>query len=127
MEDYKLKNKKFCDCGYEFTIKDLTQLKRINEFIYGGTVKHISYTKCPKCKKETVLLLKQDGQTYKIIDIAQKDINTEVQNKEELQKQTEKAYIDDKIENKEFICNVCKKAFKNGSGLKLHLRTHQEV
>ena len=74
LQDYKIKNSTKCDCGYEFTIHDLTELKRIkdNKF-YGGNIKHVSETHCPLCLRKTLLLLKQVGQTYKVIDIAQKD------------------------------------------------------
>ena len=70
-EEYQTKSKITCDCGYEFTAHDIEELRRINQSgFYGNAVKHYSHAKCKKCGKDVILLLKQVGQTYKIIDIA---------------------------------------------------------
>lgn len=112
LQDYTIKNTTKCDCGHEFTLQDIDGLKRIDDDkFYGGAVKHLSDIKCPECKKETLLFLKQKGQTWKIIGIAQKD--TTIANNSE------------NISNKEFICDKCGKAFKSKSGLSSHLKNHE--
>lgn len=118
IKDYEIQGSKFCECGHEFTMNDFTELKRINEQgFYANQVKHYSSTTCPKCHKETILLLKQVGQTYNIIDIAtEKNIETKpiIKNSEE------------KRTTNEFICPECKKACKNKLGLTAHLKTHNK-
>lgn len=123
LQDYKIKNSTTCDCGYEFTIHNLTELKRINDSkFYGGNVKHVSETTCPQCLRKTLLLLKQVGQTYKVMDIAQKDRQTKsvnIDNTEHTQISSET--INDT--NNEFICPSCKRVFKSKQGLAAHSRT----
>ena len=118
--DYKVKNKTKCECGHEFTIKDMKKLQRINDDkFYGGVVRHVDEIKCPVCTRDTLLLIKQVGQTYIVKDIAQKDDivadNKIVQNK------TNK---EENNLNNEFICSVCKRGFKNKAGLSVHMKTH---
>lgn len=126
LQDYKIKNSKQCDCGYEFTVHDLTQLKRLDKAIYGGNVRHISETKCPNCSKETLLLLKQVSQSYEVVDIAQKNkVAPKVEIVEDT-KATEASKIDsdeDTNSNNEFICSNCKRVFKSKQGLAAHSRT----
>ncbi len=123
LDDYKVKNSKKCDCGYEFIINDINKLEKLsNSNMYGGNVKHVSKVCCPNCKKETILLLKQDGQTYKLIDIAQKEENTN----STLLEQIKNDIKYDNVNNNEFICPECKKTFKNNSGLKLHMKVHEK-
>lgn len=122
-KDYEIKNTTRCECGHEFTIKDFIELKRINEpRFYANQVKHYSPTKCPTCNKETILLLKQVGQTYAVVDTAvlkqqakAKNTVAESENKIETKKET----------TQEFICPECKKVCKNQLGLNAHMRTHQ--
>ena len=131
LQDYKIKNSTTCDCGYEFTIRDLTELKRINDSkFYGGNIKHVSETHCPLCLRKTLLLLKQVGQTYKIIDIAQKDIATSVEQTKVSNvmnidttepTQIGRETINDT--NNELICPNCKRVFKSKQGLAAHSRT----
>lgn len=126
IKDYEIKNTTQCECGHEFTMKDFTELKRINEQgFYGNQIKHYSPVKCPHCQKETILLLKQVGQTYAIVDIA---VPKEVKDNSE----TENVITESgsKIEEekeiiKEFICPNCQKVCKNQLGLNAHMRTHQ--
>ena len=146
LQDYKIKNSTTCDCGYEFTIRDMTELKRINDNkFYGGNIKHVSETMCPLCLRKTLLLLKQVGQTYKVVDIAQKDrptieaktiaidenasaitehsiygqgakiINT--------QEQTQINSNEFNTDSNEFICQNCKRVFKTKQGLAVHSKT----
>ena len=74
LQGYKVKNTTKCECGHEFTIHDMKTLQRISDSkFYGGIIRHVDEIKCPECQKETLLLLKQAGQTYIVKDIAQKD------------------------------------------------------
>lgn len=142
LQDYKIKNSTKCDCGYEFTIKDMTELKRINDNkFYGGNIKHVSETHCPLCLRKTLLLLKQVGQTYKVIDIAQKDrptietktITIDANGLEQTQKtsivntntleQTQISSNESNTESNECICPNCKRVFKTKQGLAVHAKT----
>ena len=142
LQDYKIKNSTKCDCGYEFTIHDLTDLKRVSDSkFYGGNIKHVSETHCPECLRKTLLLLKQVGQTYKVIDIAQKDrpiIEAKtIQIDENGVGQTQEseatnANVSEQIQiasnetntaNNEIICPNCKKVFKTKQGLAIHAKT----
>lgn len=118
LKGYEVKNTTICDCGYEFNIYDMKRLQRIpdNKF-YGGVVRHIDKIKCPKCSKETLLLIKQQGQTYIVKDIAQKDNKTA---------QESTMIVTDKENNSsnEIICPVCQRAFKTKAGLTNHIKTH---
>ncbi len=118
--NYKVKNKTRCECGHEFTIKDMKKLQRINDDkFYGGIVRHVDEIKCPVCSRDTLLLIKQVGQTYIIKDIAQKDET--VADNEKVQSETNK---EDNNTDNEFICPVCQRAFKNKAGLSVHMKTH---
>ena len=116
----KLRNSTTCDCGREFIISDIEKLERIHDkHFYSGIVKHYSKATCPICKKEVILLLKQEGQTYKVLNVAEKITETEpedtiIENKEE------------STSSDEIICPECKKTFKSTSGLAVHLKTHQK-
>ena len=154
LQDYIIKNSTKCKCGYVFAIKDMKKLQRLSAPIYGGAVKHVDEIQCPKCGKNTLLLIKQQGQTYIVKDIAQKpddntknnthfsndkieevtqfsnesDENHEKCISEELSAgNTESDIIENKTSNKtsnEIICSVCGRSFKNKSGLTLHIKTH---
>ena len=135
LQDYKVENSTKCDCGYEFTIKDMTELKRINDSkFYGGNIKHVSETHCPLCLRKTLLLLKQVGQTYKVVDIAQKDrpvikaktITIDENAKEIKNNDVEQTQINSNETNtstNEFICQNCKRVFKSKQGLAIHAKT----
>ena len=142
LQDYKIKNSTTCDCGYEFTIRDMTELKRINDSkFYGGNIKHVSETHCPLCLRKTLLLLKQVGQTYKVIDIAQKDrpiieaktitINEDgIEQTQETsvantstQEQTQINSNESNISSNQLICQNCKRVFKTKQGLAIHAKT----
>lgn len=109
--NYKVKGTTKCECGHEFTIKDMKKLQRINDNkFYGGAVRHIDEIKCPECTRDTLLLIKQVGQTYIVKDIAQKDAQTD-------------KFVAENSDN-EIICSVCQRAFKNKAGLSVHMKTH---
>lgn len=140
LKDYKIKNTTKCECGYEFTIHNMKKLQRIpdNNF-YGGVVKHIDEITCPNCEKDTLLFLKQTGQTYIVKDIAQKDTLVIEANEEITENDTntleetstiatEASTIENSEKtttNNEIICPVCERSFKNKSGLTIHMKTHQ--
>lgn len=118
IKNYNIKGTPKCDCGHNFTIQDYIELKSLNvPGFYGNNIKHYSPAKCPNCNKEVLLLLKQAGQTYKIIDIATKKEIVKVPTIEnEAQKET----------IQEFICPVCKKVCKSQIGLNSHIKTHNK-
>lgn len=129
LENMKIKNTTVCDCGREFVITDIQKLERVDDKnFYSGVVKHYSKAICPECGKEVLLLLKQVGQTYKVINIAEK-VETLIENKEESTENNQiETTIDNNetnIESNELICPVCKKECKNKSGLTAHMRTHE--
>lgn len=124
IKDYEVKGTKCCECGYEFTIKDFAELKRINEpGFYANQVKHYSPAICPNCHKEIILLLKQVGQTYVVVDIAikkEKEDNSNTGIEPTIKNDKEKET------SKEFICPECQKVCKNQLGLNAHIRTHNK-
>lgn len=127
LQEYKIKNTTKCDCGHEFTIQDMQKLQRLSEPIYGGIIKHVDEIKCPTCGKETLLLIKQQGQTYIVKDIAQKS----KENIEKTSMNNSDNNIDTTIQNEhtsnannEIICPICQKMLKSKSGLTAHMRTH---
>ena len=127
LQEYKVKNTTKCDCGHEFTIQDMQKLQRLSEPIYGGIIKHVDEIKCPTCGKETLLLIKQQGQTYIVKDIAQKSKD----NIEKTSMNNSDNNIDTTIQNEhtsnannEIICPICQKMLKSKSGLTAHMRTH---
>lgn len=128
LKEYKIKNITKCDCGREFIINDIQKLERVNDKnFYSGVVKHYSKAICPNCGKEVVLLLKQVGQTYKAINIAEKieDISNNVEiNTESTEIKTTIENDKEKIQSDELICPVCKKECKSKSGMLAHMRTH---
>ena len=131
LENMKIKNTTVCDCGREFVITDIEKLERIDDKnFYSGVVKHYSKAICPNCGKEVILLLKQVGQTYKVINVAESEET--LHKTEQNIAQNETASIITNKENKEantesneLICPVCKKECKNKSGLIAHMRTHE--
>ena len=127
LQEYKVKNTTKCDCGHEFTIQDMQKLQRLSEPIYGGIIKHVDEIKCPTCGKETLLLIKQQGQTYIVKDIAQKS----KENIEKTSMNNSDNNIDTTIQNEhtsnannEIICPICQKMLKSKSGLTAHMRAH---
>ena len=132
-KEYDIKGRTNCQCGHKFTLKDMKELQRINQpGFYGNIVKHYSRTKCPACKKETILFLKQAGQTWEILDIATENIKEGKNNMSIKSNKTENAVKEhvSKIEQKntnsnEIICPVCGKACKSQIGYNSHMKTHQ--
>ena len=115
---YEIRNKTTCDCGYEFTLKDVNGLVNIEQSgFYGNVIDAGSEVICPKCHKEVLLLLQQKGQTYEIIDTATPKVvnQSENDNRNDLSE-----------DNQEFICPECKKVCKSQIGLNSHIKTHQK-
>ena len=143
LKGYEIKNTTKCECGHEFVIKDMKKLQRIenDDKFYGGIVKHFDEIKCPVCGKDTMLFIKQQGQTYVDKDIAQRKETITTESKP-LQNETLLNNADNQNENiieteanigennnennpsNEIICPVCKKSFKSNSGLSRHMLTH---
>lgn len=138
-----------CDCGYEFSLQDLTKLEKITDHgFYGGIVKHCSEAICPNCNKKVILLLKQVGQTWEVINTVVKEEektdsiennNVEVEETENIKNDNvninddkTEAEIDKNNEKEEenntsndFICPVCERACKSQIGLNSHMKTHE--
>lgn len=116
IKNYNVKGTTKCDCGHIYTMQDYIELKSLNvPGFYGNNIKHYSPAKCPNCHREALLLLKQVGQTYKIIDIAIKKQTIETSTSKN---ETIKETIPD------FICPTCKKVCKSQLGLNAHIRSH---
>ena len=129
-KEYEVKSKTTCDCGYQFTLQDMEELKRINQpGFYGNVLKHYSHAKCKQCGNDVILLLKQVGQTYKIIDIAcenvQKSSESSSKNVQTNVNQPSTTIEENNNNSKEFICPVCEKVCKSQIGLNSHLKIHQ--
>lgn len=150
LQDYIIKNNTKCECGHQFDIHDMKKLQRLSEPIYGGAVKHVDEIKCPECGKDTLLLIKQQGQTYIVKDIAQKTnecidaiakksnedkkaiVDISKGNIEEVPTEPIVNNVSTTIQNEplcessnEFICHVCNKTFKSKAGFTAHMKTHE--
>ena len=130
IKEFKIQDSIKCECGHEFSLKDITDLRTINEHgFYANIVKHCSYTKCPNCYKETLLLLRQKGQTWEILNTAVPKVEVEMEQeniKNNINAEGTTSQNNEEKENtQEFICPECKKVCKNQLGLNAHMRTHQ--
>ena len=66
-------NQRNCRCGYhEFSLEDIHGIEMLQDAhgFYGNLVKYYSKAICPKCGRESILLLKQKGQTWEIMNTA---------------------------------------------------------
>lgn len=126
VKDLQILNKTKCNCGHQFTLKDFIKLEKLQDTqgFYANLVKHYSKAICPNCKKEVILLLKQVGQTWEIMNTAvTSEMN--ITEKNTSKEKTISSLDREKIQNKEFICPVCKKVCKSQIGLNSHIKTHQ--
>lgn len=146
--EYSIKDTNICECGHEFDIHEINGLKALNEHgFFSNIVKNYSEIKCPVCQNETILLLKQKGQTWEIIGIGSKkscqkmaeEIAERVPEEEEAanapieevkieEDAIDEATIENETENEttnEFICPECGKVCKSQIGLNSHMKTHQ--
>lgn len=138
LTDYEIQGKAECECGYLFDIHNMEELERINQpGFYSNAVKHCSHTKCPNCGREILLLIKQAGQTYKVIDVGIKKskksakenvtetVKTPTENVEAIEDKPNTAIEEEKQTSNELICPVCGKACKSKIGLNAHMKVHQ--
>ena len=135
-QDYNIVDEKRCECGHIFNIHDIDGLVPIdNHGFYANAVKYCSNIHCPQCYKETVLLLKQKGQTWDILGIATPKVLLFEEPK--IQEPKAEVKVEPKIEPKieiktvsdvsnELICPVCNKVCKSKVGLNAHMRTHNK-
>lgn len=126
VKELQILNTTKCTCGHQFTLKDFIKLEKLQDThgFYANLVKHYSKSKCPNCKKEVILLLKQVGQTWEIMNTAiTKNMNITENNKST--GETNSNLSKEKTTNQEFICPVCKKVCKSQIGLNSHIKTHQ--
>ena len=131
VKDLNILNQKYCRCGYyEFSLSDVKSVEPLQDAhgFYGNLVKHYARVICTECGKEIILLLKQVGQTWGIMNSA---ISRNAPNKTQdaamlLTEQTRIKNGEDKIQNNEFICPECKKICKSKIGLNAHMKTHQK-
>ena len=125
--NYTVKDTTICKCGHEFDIHEINGLLQIdNHGFYSNIVKTCSKIHCPKCNQETILLLKQKGQTWEIMGIATpKEIDTQKQIITKLVEQVSNKNEEENLSN-EFVCPVCKKTCKNKQGLNAHIKTHNK-
>lgn len=150
VKELRVLNQKDCRCGYyEFTLDDVRSVEQLQDAhgFYGNLVKHYATAICSECGKETILLLKQAGQTWEIMNTAistnelvienPQDANIEknasyteqdaqVQLTENTSEQTETENKEEDNQVQEFICPECKKVCKNKIGLTAHMKTHQK-
>ena len=125
-KDYEVKNTVKCDCGYEFVLKDIQELEKINQpGFYGNVVNHYSHAKCKNCGKEDLLFLKQAGQTWKIIDTAEEHKKTSIVTTQTIEKEPNDVIDKENNSSNEFICEICGKVCKSQIGLNSHMKTHQ--
>lgn len=118
-----------CKCGHEFTINDKGTFERVAPF-FGGICRHISKTRCPKCKTETTLALKQKGQTYVVVGYNQEVKDEEVFEKaqEAIEKVETEAKVETNTDEKsaKYICRECGKECKSKIGLTAHEKSHSK-
>lgn len=134
-ENIKIRNSTKCDCGRQFVITDIEKLQKIEDkHFYSGVVKNYSKAHCPNCGKEVILLLRQAGQTYDVINVADEfknvinpneNVINNVENVQNTQIETTIENEQQNVSNNEIICPECKKTFKSKSGLTNHMKTHQ--
>ena len=149
VKELKILNQKGCRCDfYEFSLADVKSIEFLQDAhgFYGNLVKHYSKVICPECGKETIVLLKQLGQTWEIMNTAisaneivieksenseSKSENVEVSKQiiekviENTAEQTESQNEQENNSSEEYICPKCKKVCKNKCGLSAHMKTHQ--
>ena len=139
VKELKVLNRTDCKCGnHKFTLADLQKLENLTDThgFYANLVKHYSLAECPECQNRIVMLLRQKGQTWEVMNTAelaqvtdglvQVDEPTYVQVYDDSIEQTTLGLNEQKEANQEFICPECNRAFKNKSGLTNHMKTHNK-
>lgn len=121
VEEIKILNGIDCECGkHEFTLKDLKRLEQLTDThgFYGNIVKYYSETICPECGRNVILLLKQRGQTWEIM-------NTAVRNQVSESDVTVVVSDEEKETSNKVCCPVCQQGFKSKAGLSSHMKIHE--
>lgn len=144
VKELNILNEKNCRCCFhKFEMKDIKSIEQLSDAhgFYGNLVKNYAIVECPECHEETILLLKQVGQTWDIMNtavtnemIAPKVITSTGKTEKELngvhqENITEQTKPKDEKKNnksQEFICPECKKVCKSKIGLNAHMRTHNK-
>lgn len=132
-KEYDIKGTTKCDCGEEYSLEQVNDIKKINQKgFYGNILNNYSEITCKKCNKRCIIFLKQKGQTWEIIDSAT-EIVKEQEKQEGKAEQTKQVVLEDtkmqvkqnNTNSNELICPICKKACKSKIGLNAHLKTHE--
>lgn len=72
LRELKLLGEKVCNCGYEFTANDISNLVKNEDYqFYGGRVNYYSEIECPNCHNKQILLLEAYNNSYRVIDIGE--------------------------------------------------------
>ena len=125
-KEYEVKNTVKCDCGYEFVLKDIQELQKINQpGFYGNVVNHYSHAKCKKCGKEVLLFLKQAGQTWKIIDTAEEHKKKSIVTTQTVENEPSNVIEEENNPSNEFVCEICGRVCKGKLGYNAHKKAHQ--
>lgn len=114
IRELKLRNKKVCDCGHEFSNDDIQPpiIKNEDHRFYGGRVEYYTKVKCKECGKEVYLFLEAYDNKYRVIDTAEGE--------------QEVMEADTTVEmQEEYKCEKCDRVFKNKQGLSAHSRKCQ--
>lgn len=126
IEEFDIKNSCKCECGREFDIHDITDLRTLNQHgFYGNVIKNYSYTQCPACHRDAVLLLKQKGQTWEVLCIAVPKVQAKVVKQVNIVNNKTINDTVDKVTDG-LTCSICGKACKSKTGLTAHMRTHNK-
>ena len=131
IRNYDVKDTTICECGHKFDIHEINGLLTIdNHGFFSNVVRTCSHIYCPKCKKETILLLKQRGQTWEILGIATPKTAEVVKTVKTVKEQPkQQAKMENKAEkniSNELVCPICNKVCKSKIGLNAHMKTHNK-
>ena len=125
-KEYEIKGSTQCECGNPYTLKDVEEIKKINQRgFYGNTLNNYSEVTCSKCNKRAIIFLKQKGQSWEIIDSAKEVVKEEPKKEQDNAEETKTTIEPTNNNSNEFICPVCEKVCKSKIGLNAHLKTHE--
>lgn len=125
-KEYEIKGSTQCECGNQFTLQDVDEIKKINQRgFYGNTLNNYSEVTCNKCNKRAIIFLKQKGQSWEIIDSAKEVVKEEPKKEQDNAEETKTTIEPTNNNSNEFICPVCEKVCKSKIGLNAHLKTHE--
>lgn len=125
-KEYDIRNKTICDCGNQFTLKDITKLERINQpGFYGNVLNHYSHARCKKCGKDVILFLKQAGQTWEIIDTGEEHNKITTKTSQTVENKPNNVIDEEKKTGNEIVCEICGRVCKSQIGYNAHKKAHQ--